>query len=229
MGICLNIATNRKTVGSVSREQVGGMVVGCSLGGHGQPDYARLSRIGLAIYFAGAAFTRSFASMRRKLYLAVGVMMLLLAGQAYSDAIDAVQFKDEPTRLRFYHLVDELRCPKCQNQNLADSNSQIAIDLRREVARLVQEGGSDDEIKSFMVDRYGDFVLYRPPLQSNTLVLWWGPVGMLAIGVLVYLLILLSKRKQVDDYDSEVLVDDDAGALSADGLSDDKQKNQNNK
>jgi len=225
VGTCLNIATNSKTVDTVSCQYLGCVVV--------EPRHGRLSRTCRQLTRLATLFSGTVLDLRSKFSLAVGVMMLLLAAQVQSDAIDAVQFKDEPTRLRFHHLIDELRCPKCQNQNLADSNSQIAIDLRREVARLVKEGGSDNDIKAFMVDRYGDFVLYRPPLQSNTLVLWWGPVGMLAIGLLVYLLILLGKRKQVDDYDSATGAaeenHEEPNALSADDFSNDKQKNQNNK
>ena len=111
-------------------------------------------------------------------------------------AIDVYEFDTESQRQRYYQLVEELRCPKCQNQNLSGSNSQIAADLRRELYRLLIEGKTDLEIKHFMVDRYGDFVLYNPPLQSTTLVLWLLPLVLTAIGVLILLSILRQKAKQ---------------------------------
>lgn len=112
-------------------------------------------------------------------------------------AIDIYEFDTESQRERYHVLIDELRCPKCQNQNLAGSNSQIAVDLRRELHRLLQEGKTDKEIKEFMVARYGDFVLYKPPLKSSTLMLWLFPLVMLLIGLVSLALILRQRRKTV--------------------------------
>ena len=132
--------------------------------------------------------------MRR--FLRQGLVLLaLLMPVAAQAAIDSFEFRDEATRERFHSLTAELRCPKCQNQNIADSNSPIAEDLRREIHRMLQQGESDQAIVDFMVARYGEFVLYRPRLTSQTLVLWYGPFGLLAIGALVVLL-LTRKRKQ---------------------------------
>ena len=86
---------------------------------------------------------------------------------------------------RFNQLTQELRCLVCQNQNLADSDAQLAHDLRAEVHEMLVAGKSDDEIKQFMVERYGDFVLYRPPVQKNTYLLWLAPMALLLIGGLV--------------------------------------------
>jgi cytochrome c-type biogenesis protein CcmH len=86
---------------------------------------------------------------------------------------------------RFKQLTLELRCTVCQNQNLADSDAQLAHDLRAEVHEMLLAGSSDDEIKQFMVDRYGDFVLYRPPVQSNTYLLWIAPLLLFLVGALV--------------------------------------------
>ena len=83
---------------------------------------------------------------------------------------------------RFNQLTLELRCLVCQNQNLADSDAQLAHDLRAEVHEMLVAGKSDDEIKQFMVERYGDFVLYRPPVQKNTYLLWLAPLALLLIG-----------------------------------------------
>src|SRR5690606_7171661 len=78
------------------------------------------------------------------------------------------------------------RCLVCQNQTLADSNAELAADLRRQVETMILAGRSDSEIKSFLVERYGDFVLYRPPMQQNTWLLWIGPFALLFIGALVW-------------------------------------------
>jgi cytochrome c-type biogenesis protein CcmH len=123
------------------------------------------------------------------LFLALGSSLV-----AYS-AIDIYEFETESQRHRYHVLVDELRCPKCQNQNLAGSNSEIATDLRRELHRLLVEGKTDREIKDFMVARYGDFVLYRPPLQTSTLMLWSLPLLLLLIGALTAIMIVRQRRR----------------------------------
>ncbi len=94
---------------------------------------------------------------------------------------------------RFNKLTEELRCLVCQNQNLADSDAPLAHDLRNEIFSMMQAGKNDDEIKSFLIERYGDFVLYRPPMQGNTLVLWLAPVFLLIIGGVV---VFVSIRKR---------------------------------
>ncbi|GHE95248.1 cytochrome c-type biogenesis protein [Thalassotalea profundi] len=99
-------------------------------------------------------------------------------------------FDDEVMQLRYNSLVKELRCPKCQNQNLADSNSPIAADLRREVYELLKQNKSDGEIVNFMVQRYGEFVLYRPKVSSLTYILWFGPAILLLIGVVIVVFVL---------------------------------------
>jgi len=97
-------------------------------------------------------------------------------------------------RERFHALAEELRCLVCQNQTLADSDASLAADLRREVEELMLAGRSDEEIKAYLVQRYGDFVLYRPPLQRNTWMLWLGPFGLLVIGGLVWWRVQRSHR-----------------------------------
>lgn len=120
---------------------------------------------------------------------------LLLTVNVNASPVDTYQFQDEVTKIRFNDLTKELRCPKCQNQNLADSNSPIAEDLRREVYDLLQQGKADIEIVNFMVARYGDFVLYRPRVNSLTYILWFGPGALLFIGVVVVVMVL--RRKPV--------------------------------
>uniref|UniRef100_UPI0010696931 cytochrome c-type biogenesis protein n=3 Tax=Pseudomonas TaxID=286 RepID=UPI0010696931 len=89
----------------------------------------------------------------------------------------------------------ELRCPKCQNQNIADSNAPIATDLRREIFRMLEEGKSNAEIVDFLVLRYGDFVLYKPPVDTRTYLLWYGPFALLGLGALGLVVLVLRRRK----------------------------------
>lgn len=107
---------------------------------------------------------------------------LLLPSIAHS-AEGLYPFTIEEQRQRYYQLLGELRCPKCQNQSLADSNAPIATDLRRELHGLLVEGYSDEDILAFMRERYGEFVLYDPPLNRWTVVLWLLPMGLLFIGL----------------------------------------------
>ncbi|HEY5802590.1 MAG TPA: cytochrome c-type biogenesis protein [Lysobacter sp.] len=96
-----------------------------------------------------------------------------------------LRFESASEEQRFHALVSELRCVMCQNQSLADSNAQIAVDLRREVLELMRQGKDDREIKQFLVDRYGEFVLYRPQVESKTWLLWFGPALVLLAGGVV--------------------------------------------
>ncbi|MBB1519681.1 cytochrome c-type biogenesis protein [Aquipseudomonas guryensis] len=119
---------------------------------------------------------------------------LSLVGMSWA-AIDTYQFKDEAERERFRTLTAELRCPKCQNQNIADSNAPIATDLRREIFRMLEEGKSNAEIVDFLVLRYGDFVLYKPPVDTRTYLLWYGPFALLGLGVFGLGVLVLRRRK----------------------------------
>ena len=108
----------------------------------------------------------------------------LLLGCSYATAVvDTYEFNSEVEQRRYQALIDELRCPKCQNQNLAGSDAPIAEDLRGEVHRLIRSGSSDQEILQHMLDRYGDFVLYRPRFTLETLALWLGPLVLVLIGL----------------------------------------------
>ena len=115
---------------------------------------------------------------------------LLLASAAPVLAIDPLEFKDRAEELRFQHLARELRCLVCQNQDLADSDALLAKDLRKEVFEMMRAGKSDAEIKAFLTARYGDFVLYRPPVQANTWVLWFGPLVVLLVGAVVVVVVV---------------------------------------
>ena len=118
--------------------------------------------------------------------LLLGLALLLapaLPAQAQPAGDPApLQFGDRAEEVRFHALTAELRCVMCQNQSLADSNAQIAQDMRREVLELMRQGRSDDEVKQFLVDRYGEFVLYRPAVERHTWLLWFGPGLVLLAG-----------------------------------------------
>ena len=100
-------------------------------------------------------------------------------------AQEPMVFENQQQQDRFDQLTQELRCLVCQNQNLADSDAPLAHDLRREVHEMLMSGQSNEQIKKFLVDRYGDFVLYRPPVQQNTYLLWLAPLILLLGGALV--------------------------------------------
>ena len=101
-------------------------------------------------------------------------------------AIETYQFSNAEDEIRYQKMIAELRCLVCQNQNLADSNAELAQDLRAKTFEMINAGASNNEIAEFMVARYGDFVLYRPPLKGQTLLLWIGPFGILLIALIVF-------------------------------------------
>ena len=101
------------------------------------------------------------------------------------STIDAFEFENEVERLRYSGLIAEFRCPKCLNTNLSGSDAPVARDLRRTVYRLVDEGMTDDQVRRYLQARYGDFVLYDPPVRGNTWILWFGPPFLLLAGILV--------------------------------------------
>jgi cytochrome c-type biogenesis protein CcmH len=138
-------------------------------------------------------------------------LMLVFIPLSVFAAIDTYEFKDEATRARFHTLTFELRCPKCQNQNLQDSNSPIAADLRNEVYKMVQAGNDDAEIKAFMVARYGEFVLYKPPVNETTYLLWYGPFGLVVIGIIVLVAVSRKRKRhesEVDDLETHLNKDE---------------------
>lgn len=122
----------------------------------------------------------------------LGALMLLLSANALA-ATDVMQFKDEAQEQQFRELTVLLRCPKCQNNNIADSNSMIATDLRQKVYELMQEGKSQQEIVDYMVARYGNFVTYDPPLTPLTILLWVLPA--VAIGAGGWVIYSRSRRR----------------------------------
>ena len=108
-------------------------------------------------------------------------------------------FSSEDIRARYFVLIDDLRCPQCQNQNLSDSDSAIAIDLRRAVLRMLEEGKTDQEIVDFLIDRYGDFIIYMPQFKPGTYSLWLLPVVLAVLGLVVVVLVVRRQRKPAVD------------------------------
>src|SRR5437868_1665163 len=130
-----------------------------------------------------------------KRWIAAAVLGLSIAGVAHA-AIDTYEFANDRDRERFRELTQELRCPKCQNQDIADSNAPIAADLRKEIFRMLGEGKDNQQIIDFMVDRYGDFVRYKPALNAKTALLWFGPAGLLLGGFVIIAVIVRRRRVQ---------------------------------
>ena len=116
-----------------------------------------------------------------------------------SSTTEAAIAADPVAEKRLQHLSEELRCLVCQNQNIADSNAELAQDLRREIRGMIQAGKSDKEIIDFMVVRYGDFVLYRPPVKGITLLLWGGPIALLLLGLFVLQRYLRQRARRMAD------------------------------
>ncbi|EDX88978.1 cytochrome c-type biogenesis protein CcmH [Alcanivorax sp. VBW004] len=132
------------------------------------------------------------------------VLLLMLSMPAFA-AIDVYQFDNEQQEQRFRILSEELRCPKCQNQSIADSDAGIAQDMRTRVHTMILEGKSDEDIVDYFVSRYGDFVSYRPPVNAGTSILWLGPI-LLLLGGAVLIVILLrnaSRKAAADDEASQ--------------------------
>ncbi len=124
-------------------------------------------------------------SRRRPNWLFLLLLALLLPGGLAHAAIDPVHFPNPILAQRYRQLTDELRCPKCQNTNIANSDAPLAADLRHKVRQLLLAGKSNQQIKHFMVQRYGTFILYNPPVEPLTWPLWFGPFAGVAVTALL--------------------------------------------
>ena len=131
--------------------------------------------------------------MRRMFVGFLAALVCLMAGNPLLAKEAAPLAQDEATEKRLVAISSELRCLVCQNESLSGSNAELANDLRREIRAQIKDGKTDGEIRDFMVSRYGDFVLYRPPLKATTLLLWFGP-GLLFVGGLLALIHYLRRR-----------------------------------
>ncbi|CAM3532476.1 heme lyase NrfEFG subunit NrfF [Shewanella pealeana] len=122
------------------------------------------------------------------------VLLVSMVSIVNATPVDTYEFKSVDNQKRALSLAHSLRCPQCQNQNLIDSNSPVAQDLRLEVYQMVDEGKGDDEIVEFMTSRYGEFVLYKPRMEAKTYALWLGPVALLLFGGLIGFFFIRKQR-----------------------------------
>ena len=152
---------------------------------------------------------------------AVCLFFFMVASSVVVASIDVYEFQSDEARERFHNLTEELRCPKCQNQNLADSNSGISQDLRQQVYQMIDEGKSDEQVVDFMVARYGEFVRYKPKVSPETYLLWYGPYALLAFGFLTILLIVRHQRSLARQRSAEA-PSNDASQVEHKGLSDEE-------
>ena len=119
--------------------------------------------------------------------------------------IETYEFSDPAQESRYQDMIAQLRCLVCQNQNLADSNAELAKDLRARTYEMINAGASDEDIADFMIARYGDFVLYKPPLRLRTTLLWGGPFALLLIALIVFFFTVRRSRvpKDIEGVDRE--------------------------
>lgn len=127
----------------------------------------------------------------RKLIL---IFMLIVPALSFA-AKENFTFKSPDQDTQYHRLIEEFRCPKCQNANLAGSDAPIAQDLKQKTYELVQAGQSDQEIRAYMVTRYGDFISYKPPIKPSTWLLWFTPPSLLIVGAMTWL--LRTRRRRV--------------------------------
>lgn len=124
---------------------------------------------------------------RRCVLMLVAVLSLTpLAGAA----VEPLQFSDPAQEARYLNLITGLRCLVCQNQSIAESDAPLAADLRHEIHKMIQNGASDREVVDFLVARYGDFILFRPPFKPKTYLLWFGPLILLILGLAVFIRVM---------------------------------------
>jgi len=144
--------------------------------------------------------------------LLLAALTLAFAAAAFGQA-EEVAHPDAKVEQRLKDLGEQLRCLVCQNQTIAESNAGLALDLRNQIRAQIAAGKSDDEIRAYMVARYGDFVLYRPPLKATTVLLWIGPFALLGVGIAVLAWVVLGRRRGAAA--PAVTESDDAGAALA--------------
>lgn len=131
-------------------------------------------------------------------YRLLALLWFAFATAASAAGLESLDFSGNVDEDRFKALIAELRCLVCQNQSLADSDAELAHDLRTEVYEMMNAGRSNTEITDFLVDRYGDFVLYSPPVKRSTWLIWYGPFALLLAGIAVVMLTVRRRSRQVD-------------------------------
>ena len=123
----------------------------------------------------------------------IAALLLAASGAVFSQSSE-ISKPDAAVERRLKSLAEELRCLVCQNQTIADSNAPLAVDLRNQLRGQIAAGRSDDDIRSYMVERYGDFVLYRPPMRASTVLLWVGPFALVLVGAAIFFLMVRRRR-----------------------------------
>ena len=141
--------------------------------------------------------------MKRLFAMLVGVGFIVAAAMPALAAIDVYEFKNVEQEQVFQELTATLRCPKCQNNTIADSNATLAQDMRQKTFELLNEGKSQQDVIDYMVARYGNFVTYDPPLMASTLILWLGPILFIIIGFTI----LVMRSRKTEDAKSKVTLD----------------------
>ena len=151
------------------------------------------------------------------------------APSAPADASATIKFEpptaartaaDPALEARMLAITGELRCLVCQNQTIADSHADLAVDLRQEVREMLKRGMTDDQVRGYMTDRYGDFILYRPPLKAATAVLWLGPALLLAVALAALALVIRRRSRLADDhFEADPVFEGDAPDMAAEPLS----------
>ena len=131
--------------------------------------------------------------------IAFMTLVVLLAGPAIAEVADVYDFDSRAQEQRYQNLISELRCPKCQNQNIADSNSPISKDMRDEVYRMMKDGASNEAIIEALVARFGEFIRYKPELDSRTFLLWATPALAVFGGLLVVVVVVIRSRRAGPD------------------------------
>lgn len=144
----------------------------------------------------------------------IGIVFGLLGSMTLNAAIDVYDFDSVQQEAQYRGLIEELRCPKCQNQNLAGSDAPIAQDLKQKTYNMVKEGRSDSEIRAYMQERYGDFISYKPPVRPSTWILWFFP-PLLLIMLIVGWFWQSQRRQQIARGQNGVIVAKTAAALTA--------------
>lgn len=153
--------------------------------------------------------------MRSRIMSIVAMLIFsCLSWQSYA-AIESHNFDTELQRQRYQSFIEEMRCPKCQNQNLAGSDSPISLDLRREIYDMIKDGKSDKEVVDYMVARYGEFILYKPRVTPATYLLWAAPLVLLLAGIVVLLVILRQRRRLALPRSSAALSEPEQARLNA--------------
>ena len=121
-------------------------------------------------------------------------LLLLLIQGAFAESIDVKDFENSSQESRYIDLIDNIRCPVCQGQSIGGSNSGLAKDLREQVRKMILNDKSDDDIYLFMIERYGDFVIFKPPINWKTYLLWFTPLIFLVL-CFIYLIRIISKKR----------------------------------